>query len=349
MNKSRNSKKAQVSIQFNWIFVLIAGSIILLFFIGIVLKQKTASESKLAGSVAEDLKAILTGAGLSSGTVNIIQIPKIEISFTCDEDDDSWFGVDWERTGHTKKMPVEVIFSPNLIKGREIITWALGFSAPFKIMNFLYVTSPEIRYIFVYNQGNIVAEEIFNSLPDEMFKEHIESGDIDFIQDLNNYKVKFVYFADTDGPSELPPFFQGVDVSAIQILPGRVIKFWAKKGNSFVEDPTSFYLDKNTIYGAIFSENRESYECNLRKLFKRVGFVVDIYAMREAALIQHFSSITDYQSRCKDYYARSISSYKDAADLCIEDTSKCRSLMSYIESVKNNNNNLKQKSCPLLY
>ena len=83
--KSKNQKIAQISIQFSWIFILIAGAIILLFFTSIIYKQKDISEQKLSASVLNQLETILTSSGLSSGTINAIDTPQLELGFLCDE------------------------------------------------------------------------------------------------------------------------------------------------------------------------------------------------------------------------------------------------------------------------
>ena len=44
------NKKGIIEIQFNWIFVLVVGAIILVFFFGFVQKQKSFAEEKNAGS-----------------------------------------------------------------------------------------------------------------------------------------------------------------------------------------------------------------------------------------------------------------------------------------------------------
>jgi len=59
-------KKGVIEVQFNWIFILIIGAIILFFFFSIVKTQKTVSEKKISTTVRRDIRAILTGAGVST-------------------------------------------------------------------------------------------------------------------------------------------------------------------------------------------------------------------------------------------------------------------------------------------
>ena len=68
----KKGKRAAIEVQFNWIFILIIGGIILMFFFGIVKSQKTVSEKKISGTVRRDMRAILTGSGISAGTASLI-------------------------------------------------------------------------------------------------------------------------------------------------------------------------------------------------------------------------------------------------------------------------------------
>jgi hypothetical protein len=356
--KRRPFKKAQVEIQFNWIFVLIAGAIILIFFIGIVVKQRSASEVKLAGDVANQFEAILTASGLTGGTTNLIQIPNMEISFTCAASGDSWFGIDWKKTGYKKNLPIEVIFSPDLIKGESMITWTQEFSAPFKVANILYVTSPEIRYIFVYVPNTAMgdfAKSIYDKMPEGVFKEKIEVSEMDKgtvssnlsnVADLNNYKVRFIFFEDyttRDINYSLPYNFRKIDFSNLAIFPDKSLAFVPKEGHS---PANQFYLDNTTLYGAIFSENAEMYECALRKLIKRLDLVTQVYAERETALGNNVPSL---RFQCVNQYDGEISALKAAVENCFSDLTQCPLLGGYIEPIQVRNNWLKQKSCPLLY
>ena len=345
-NSKRISKKSQVSIEVNWLFVAIAGAIILIFFIGLVYRQRTVSETTLSGTLASDIEAILTGARVSTKTTESITTPA-EITFICDAEGDSWFGIDWKRTGMKKDIPIDVVFAPDLIKEGELIPWALSFSAPFKVVNFLYLTSSQIRYIFVDIDDNDFATEIYYTLPEGMKKEHIASSNITNIQNLNNYKVKFIFFEDASGVAELPAFFQDIDVSAIQILSdSKQINFWKKQGTTLVKEAPSSYLTPEMLYGAIYAEDLTSYECNVKKAFKRFSLVTAVYAEREMELKNAYSG-TD----CGDIYWKTIADLNTTLYGCVP-TNTCLTTsdtLSKIQEIERNNGALGLYSCPLLY
>ena len=78
-------KKAQVEVQINWIFVIVAGGLILLFFFGLIRWQKSQSEQSLAYNILNDLEAIFTASGVSTKTFNTIQFPDIIVDFKCED------------------------------------------------------------------------------------------------------------------------------------------------------------------------------------------------------------------------------------------------------------------------
>jgi len=61
--------KRGIEMQFHWIFILIAGAIILAFFFSLVAKQKSLSEEKLSISSFKELAIVLgLGGGMAGST-----------------------------------------------------------------------------------------------------------------------------------------------------------------------------------------------------------------------------------------------------------------------------------------
>ena len=77
------NKKGVIVIQFNWIYVLIIGGLILGMFVGIAIKQKAASEKSAAGELQRRLETLLASAAASFDTSNVVDIGKTEIGFDC--------------------------------------------------------------------------------------------------------------------------------------------------------------------------------------------------------------------------------------------------------------------------
>ena len=238
------NKKA-FEMQFNWIFVLVAGAAILLFFTVVVVKQKGVAETSTKATVLKSIEAIITGASVSTDTTNIINIPNSNIEVSCGR-------ISLDEV--SKQYQSLILFAPSLIKGDRLITQTLGFSAPYKATNLLYMTSQQLRYIIIGNTD--LAKEINKSLPVELKKEFYET--LPIIKNENNYKVRFVFFTNSD-PSVLENLgkMPDSDVTAIKINGDSekgIIEFWQKEGASWLAKGNSNYIGKQSLIGAVYAE-----------------------------------------------------------------------------------------------
>ena len=81
-----SNKSGQVQLTFSWIYIMLAGAIILLFFVGLVFKQQAAAEESLAFDVVQIMDSIFTGAQVSEKTKNFIDVSGLAdytLSFNC--------------------------------------------------------------------------------------------------------------------------------------------------------------------------------------------------------------------------------------------------------------------------
>lgn len=358
LKKTKN--KAQISVQFNWIFVLIAGTLILIFFIGVVYKIRASSKEALACNVISELEAIITGASVSTGTFNQLTTPDVaEIEFSCEQDGFSQFNI--KGSGCKKDTPIEPIFAPNLIKGKKLMTWAVEFSSPFKSDNFLFLTHPQIKYVFIGNE----VKKYYDSLPSEINKQWIlNTASQEFInlEAENNYKIKFIIGSKT-GITPNTNILEGIrklsrnDISQISISPNQIIFFKTSKISitpSFTQDGEPIPIlpdDLPSIYGAIFAESRESFECNMKKAYKRLAIVTDVYSEKTKLLIEHYTT-NPVPQNCELYYnLDELTGLKENAIKCSTEISHgCIStITNYNTNIMGTNQNLIRASCPLIY
>lgn len=327
------SKKGVISVQFNWVFILIAGVLILLFFGSLVLNLKKSSDITIANTIITNMQTIITGAEVSVRTINPITIPDKEIKFSCDS-----ISIGDIRKDITKN---KIVFAPEVIKGRTLLAWALDWNTPYHVTNFLYLTTPNIKYVFIkpLNPG---VEELFDSLPDKINKKKEELSDI---KDTGNY-FKLVFF-DEQNP-DVPPYLDSVSnnrVSAISINPdSNEIEFYKKRGDKFKSTGTANYLGDPMILGAMFSGNFEDYKCNVEKAFNKLGIVSMVYEKRTDNLIELYPG-----SSCISYYDPGLfSEIADRSKAKITSDS-VNSIKSIINNIKINNENLQSYSCPTMY
>lgn len=346
-------RKGTVEVQINWIFVLVAGAMILLLFIGIVMQQKDVSERKLSVTILSDLSTIINGASVSTNTVNVIKMPYTELIYACDG-----FSVG------QASMPIgsTIVFAPSMITGNNMIAWTQEWNMPYKVMNFLYLTSEEVRTILVYEQQTeTLARRINMTRPERMNVDIVSKEQLKDVVDLNNYKVRIVYltgqsyFLNVDVPSSLKGMRKDdlsmLYVSKMQQGDAFKVDYYSYDGTGWSKKGESFALDDAMLFGAIFTDDHEAYNCMMQKAFGRLKYVNDVYLKRTDLLM------TSSGEPCRSFYR--VGGFEDI----MENSEKCaigfpslqcdsRSILDINAAktaVENDNDILQRRSCALLY
>lgn len=339
-----NNKKA-IEIQFNWLFILVAGAAIILFFTVITTKQKGVSEVSIKATILKSIDAIIISSSVSTDTINKIKIPSSDIEIDCGK-----IAVG----GVSKQYQNLILFAPNLIKGDQILTQTLGFSAPYKSANLLYSTSLQMRYVIIGTSN--LAKEINKTLPSDLKKEFYPSNPQ--IRNSNNYKVQFVIFGNM---IEFPKALDKMpdwDVTAIKIdgdAEKGTIEYFQKKDDSWISKGSSFYLGKQSLIGAIYTDSLDIYECNMRNAFSRLILVTTVYADKVNKLIEN-ASASNKQMYCVDFYKNALpqlrNTYNAASNLAKSSSFNVQDVAAIAAAaslVAQENKNTQDNSCPLIY
>ncbi len=363
-----SKKRGMIELNFHWIFILIAGAIIFIFFINIVNKQREFSEVRASGTIITNLEAILIGAQISTDTVNIIDMPKADIGFECNR---FFIG------SIPRQTKGNVIFSPDLLKGKELITWALDWNMPYRVTNFLYLTDPQLRYIIV-DKPNIPGEKVFDELPKEINKEII--NDTASIINKNNYKVKFIFFDDFDGifddfnnkynkltkslkkmsDEDVTGIIIKAEFTTDNIIPNTgYMEFIQKEGSEWKTiGTTTSYIKKEALYGAIFAADVKMYNCVMRKAFKKLNLVTKIYLDRSDKLEEDYfnngNSCYESHSNAKTELDKmeatsAVESENFPLFPGLEGLKRMNDIAIYSTNIKNENQNAQLYSCALIY
>lgn len=345
-------KKAEMEVQFNWIFILVVGAIILIFFITVVYSQKKGSEEKLNIKVLTDIDAIITTAQVGTKTAHLLTIPKLDIRFECTEDCLCEYFV--RGAASRKQYRDKIIFSQNYLQGTRLVTWSYDWNLGFRIMNFLYLTNPQVRYVIYDNplDDPNFAEELDKTLPDESNKEVVES--FNGFTDKNNYKVRFIFF-DESGYTN--------NVDSIYDLTGNVTAVVIKMTEHDEDDILNGYgtvtyydsedsdgtivnfIGKASLLGTILNEYPEGYNCQMNNAIKRLNYIADVYSGRAEALTTSVSN-PDCKQLVYDPARGNIEAIKS---LNIEDPINVGNVYAKIKSLKGVNKAAQLYSCPLVY
>ena len=292
-------KRGQFEIQFNWIFVLAAGALILLFASVFVLKQKGISERTIDQSVSNSLKAIISGAEVSTDTLNFVELPRVEIEFECGK----------YRVGSaSRSFQIMSVFAPSKIESTKLMTWTLDWNTPYRVTNFLYLTSPNVRHILVGGEADSLAYKVNKSMPKELNKEWVKPGDIGAVKNRNDAKVRFVFFDTYVDNSVLPEFskMRDKDVTALKVFGSEnKVEFFEKKGANFESKGISYYLRLPSLVGAVFTEDFEMYNCVMEGAFKKLNIVTKIYQKKTENMAGHYNGEGNHD--CETDHLRGLS------------------------------------------
>jgi hypothetical protein len=286
------NKRGQIEVTFNWVYILIAGAVILLFFVGIVMKQKTVSEDRLSEDVVRIVESIFTAATVSEKTKNFIGVSGISeytLYFDC-ENDVGEYGLVGK--GGRVEESITPLFSPQNIKTSQLITWSLPYRMPYKVMDFLYVTSINTKYLFLAPNlqiaDNIFVREFMN-VTEGFNVERISEYEYQDLDPESMYQIRIidsgVGLIRDNGP--VPEKLQKMEddkVTAISFVTPGQVNFYNKEGIRWE------LLNRNPVpiislggerdaakYGAVFSDDDESYLCNMNKAFHRLKYINQIY------------------------------------------------------------------------
>ncbi|HLC62743.1 MAG TPA: hypothetical protein VJJ21_00315 [Candidatus Nanoarchaeia archaeon] len=142
--------------QFNWIFVLIAGSIFLIFFITVAVKYKSLQEEKTSIELLNNLDIAITSLQSSPfQTTSELTFP-LETAFSCNKKITITIG--------NKQYQTENIISAGKIKGSAIIM-SKNINLPFKISTVYYILPESANYVFVYDKDS---EELISTIKQDL-------------------------------------------------------------------------------------------------------------------------------------------------------------------------------------
>jgi hypothetical protein len=364
-------KDAQISVTFNWVYILIAGAIILLFFVGLIFKQKASSEQQLSIEIVDILESIFTGAQVSEKTKTPIDtsgLADYTLFFDCEEKVTSYGLVD---TPSRSQERVASIFSPQTIQSPRLILWSLPYSLPYKVTDFLFITPTNQKYYLISSPANAFAQEFITTAQERDTKTdqlivqnsvNVEQISVQEYLQLSpepSLQIRIVDLQSdivTQG-AQIPP--QLIDLSDSQVSAVRFVAnqiyFYQKKGSVWKASGPAQGIPLISLGGkrdaakfaAIFSGSAQIYSCNMNKAFERLYYVTEVYKEKANKMEEFYA---DDVSACSQYSATiksNIEIFYNSAALCAQEIElDCsENLADLAKDIQTQNNLL--KSCPL--
>ena len=238
--------ESKKGVEFNMIFVLVAGVIILLFFVGFAYRHINVSKTFTDKQVLFRIESDLESYGKAFESDKPLNIPSdLSLDFKC--------GV--INVNQEVKNTNLIIFSPDTLLSKGFV-WTKSWDYPFKITNLFYVAGSDTIFFVVDNQ------DVYRNLPVRFKKFYLNKENTDLISDkLQNPNSVFV----VNGDINLPANYKA---KVVQIYPNNELK---------INGRSTIYYGDEMLYGAVFSRNLEDFECLQRKSLEHLKRISDIY------------------------------------------------------------------------
>ncbi len=317
-------KKAAIGIQLNWIFVLIAGAVILMLVFAFVIKQKRASQIKAADTLIKDIEMIASTTATLKGISQQISLPRTKVGVECSEDCVCTINI----KPLSKDFKEKQIFAPAGLSGVKAVVWTKEWEVPFRVANFLYITDMGVKYFLIYDESapsQKIKGLIERQIPEIVNYEFIQASNLADLTDKGFAFVKFIFLG--------IPVNSNVDRSF-------------KKASAFVsiaESEITFlgkipipYISEAELFGAFFANDAGMYACNIEKAKLRLDFLIQIYIERAKEL----DRLASAQNLLCGY------------DRIIDELtafSNDKNIFGHYGLLKSLNEELAVKSCPLVY
>ncbi len=256
-------KKGYLEMSFAWLFALIAGAVILFlaiyFSINIIKQGQTEQDAQTGKNIGVLLNPL--EIGFQSGISTILDFPvDTRIYARCNYKDGN-FGKQyikvsqksfkkWTETNIDVPFQNKYIFAEIPIEGKKFMVFSKPFEMPFKIADLIYLIPVEKKYCF---------KDAPNNIQDEV--ETLSKGNL-FYENCTESMTTICFSSDSNCDIRINYAKNNFD----------------EEGNGYVEKNNSRiqFEGDALMYAAIFSD-KESYECNLKRLMKRLEKISLIY------------------------------------------------------------------------
>jgi len=278
-HRSLRNNKGIVDVQFNWIFVMIAGFVIFLFIISIVLSQKKNSDEKLTISSLNQITTILKGKEQSPDIYSEITIPSTTLDFACDPDNSDTFSFKITDSSRSS-LPLDIIFSKKELTGSKLQMWTQEFDTAFPVSVFSYITTNDNVLLIYTDPTNALyknyAVQIYNDIPGNISRFIINNPAQ--IDDYKGYQkiriICFENFGNSCASSSGIALHASSKIDYMEIIPDGStnelygygeIRFGSYSTPASLNSQEVPYIGKASMFGAIFSEDVNYYTCQMKR------------------------------------------------------------------------------------
>ncbi len=344
--QKKKNRKGAVQVQFTWIFALIAGAVILLFFVQFISQLLDIGEDTMCTEFVSLLDTVFVGAETALGTVNNISLGSFDMTFDC---------TTYSMPECSSALETKIIFASDRLKGNMLISYAEGFDMPYRSANILYLTTPETRYVFV--RGGPV-ETLYDMMPDGVQSELVQQAVASSLEDMNHEIVRVVVNeGDTSSITlplgELNTLSKGtlsvIGVESIAPDVMRITFFEQDAGDATLFNPRGSFevAGDAALLGAVFAGNSELFNCTMDNVLEHYQYMTEVLYRRSESM-RYEMSLTE---ACRDRYALAGNEFSQLRNTIIDykRMGSPGTLMAHVSALSDINEQLKLYSCPTLY
>ncbi|MBD3319089.1 hypothetical protein GF342_04230 [Candidatus Woesearchaeota archaeon] len=340
--------KQGVQSVFTWIFILLAGGLILVFFITVGYRFYDGSIQTASIQVEQNLESALSLALQQDRYSHSILLGRSSVTFFCSNTCDCTFDTGYKGTNFRDN----IFFAEPLIDG-TLYLWSLPWLVPFRATNFLTVSSPEYtHYIVTGNAARGLQEELEEKSPKNSTIRFITPSEVSTIEN-GATQEKFIFLK--SGIRALHPSFADEEVRAVE-LQGNTIQFLIKSEDSpgFEQQGQRIpILNDNLamISAAMFSGHPDMFTCGLQTGYKKLNLVAQVLANKAKSMDGFTKPNGDncYYDPSAVSLLNSISQHANTLSTNPRDSQSVSSLDQLYTQLEQLNNEREIESCPLIY
>lgn len=310
MHSLFTQRKAQLEIQFNWLFVLIVGAIILAFFLTIIRGQQDTASVEEATELVQSLDTVFNTLSNTANVIDEFNITRAELEFVCELDEyDAMLSEYYIQGAGPVNTEHDIIFLPGTLYGNRIIVWTQLWEAPFEVGIFTYMANEKTLFVFVNNTaGGGNTQEQYDILPEKFTKIFVNESNLASLE-TKGFDHVFYIISGTNffSITSLPDVDDRMHLRAITDTD---VYFYDSTNSDLIPAITGWnsmpYIDDATLFGALFSENIDFYNCTMEKVVTKYYLLSSLLSQRVTNLM---NSPTFTASSCYDYHSDAQGEY----------------------------------------
>jgi hypothetical protein len=361
---SLSKNKKGFEMQFNWLFVLIAGAIFIAFFFSLINGHSSDSLKENDVGVQQEIDSLLRSSQSSAEIQKIIPFD-MQLRFSCyDSDVSSGLAGSFNSlvseyyvgsSNSAVQYNYKVIFSPRLLDGKELIVKSSSFNLPFNVMPFVFIMNKDIEFVFVGN--NSLVNQLYSALPPNATKKKAALSEFSNFPN-NNYDNTVFIMNSSDGANAMSLLLSNFRLSsdrnrvyAVVINPvGGLadsygdIRFFYYDSYGFQQEKISGFIGQELLLGAMVSHDSQLYDCQVKKAMLRANLSISLHKSK----LEEYAAV--FSDDCNQHYAQISSLLDESGAILGSNVVDFEKLFALVQGVDRLNTLMVQRTdCPPLY